>query len=580
MSVAELVPSWKGMPSPCGRALEGHSLRGRSYRLRGEAEGFALNLIAKTRGIDDLEAFTKPSLADLPDPYMLADMDLASVRLAEAIQKKQSILVFGDYDVDGAASTAVMVRFCRMAGHKADFFIPDRIEHGYGPSAKALAASKAASYDLVIFVDCGTAALSELADLETDVIVVDHHQPQGGLPPVHACVNPHREDDQSGLGMLCAAGVAFMLCVAARRTLRTDGHFAVEREPDLRELLDVVALATVADVVPLVGPSRLLVWAGLTVMEHQPSAGIKALMEAAGVKDITAGRIGFALGPRINAGGRVGQGSGFKGGAKGVRLLLSEDAAEAAELAAELGGLNTERQIVEQEALEEAGRQAQEQVDGGARIVCVYSAEWHPGVIGIVAGRLKERFGLPVIVGASDGETIKASGRSVSGFDLGSHVIEAAARGLLVAGGGHAVACGLTCLATGWDDFVSFLAGRTEWAARPVTVDCIAAANRIQVPQVAELDLLQPVGQGNPSVSCVLEGFEISEVKPFGKGHLRLLNGRRDLEVVFWRAEDDGIAYEISQLRGQTVSVVGVPKINEWNGRRKVSIEASDVIFR
>ena len=579
MSIAELVPTWKGLPDPTGPVLEGHSMRGRQYRLRASEAELVLGDIAKARGIDDIAAFTRPSMRDLPDPCVLEDMDIAAVRFADALANRERILVFGDYDVDGACSTSVLVRFCRLMGHDADHFIPDRIAHGYGPGPKALADAKADDYDLVIFVDCGTAASGAIEEMSADVLIVDHHKPQGDLPRALACVNPHRDDDTSGLGMLCAAGLAFMLCIAARRTLRTNGAFALSEEPDLRGLLDLVALATVADVVPLVGASRLLVAAGLAILERAPSPGVKALMDVAGVSDVTAGRLGFALGPRINAAGRIGRGSGFEGGARGVALLLSEDSNEAAFLASELNGLNAERQQIEKEALEQALQVAEKQVDEGAGIICVWSRDWHPGVVGIVAGRVRERFDRPAIVGSSDGETIKASGRSVPGFDLGELVIEARAQGLLSSGGGHAAACGLGCPEGSWDDLSAFLQEHASWDAKPVTIDCRAGARRLNVPQTEALDLLQPFGQGNPSVSCILEGFEVCEVKPFGQGHIRLVSSRKDLEVLFWRAESEGLAYELSQLRGQVVSVVGVPKINEWNGRKKVAFEASDILL-
>ena len=554
-------------------------MRGRRYRLRAPGAELTLGDIAKGRGIEDIAAFTRPSMRDLADPCVLEDMDIAAVRLADALAKRERILVFGDYDVDGACSTSIIVRFCRLMGHDADYFIPDRIEHGYGPSPKALADAKADEYDLVIFVDCGTAASGVIEGMTADVLIVDHHKPHGDLPAVFACVNPHRDDDSSGLGMLCAAGLAFMLCIAARRTLRTNGGFALSEEPDLRGLLDLVAIATVADVVPLVGASRLLLAAGLAILDRAPSPGPKALMDVAGVSEVTAGRLGFALGPRINAAGRVGRGSGFDGGAKGVALLLSEDGTEAAILASELNGLNAERQEIEQQALEEALRDAEKQVDDGARIICVWSRDWHPGVVGIVAGRVRERFDRPAIVGSSDGETIKASGRSVPGFDLGQLVIEARSQGFLSSGGGHAAACGLGCLEASWSDLRAFLHDHASWEPKPVAIDCRAAARRLNVPHTEALDLLQPFGQGNPSVSCILEGFEVCEVKAFGQGHVRLLSARKDLEVLFWRAESEGLAYQLSQLRGQVISVVGVPKINEWNGRKKVSFEASDVLL-
>lgn len=579
MSIAELVPSWrKDNPDLLGEKLSGKSLRERSYRLRSEEDDMDVSTILRARGVDDTEAFLKASLKDLPDPSTLRDMDLASARLADAIERKEKILVFGDYDVDGACSSAIVTRFVRMVGHDCQAYIPDRAEDGYGPSKPAFEKCRPEDYDLVIFVDCGTASREILDPLEPDVIVVDHHKQQGDLPFVHACVNPHRDDDESGLGMMCAAGLAFLLAVATRRTLRARGYFD-KGEPDLRALLDLAALATVSDVVPLVGVSRILVACGLEVMKVGPSVGVAALMSVAGVEEPSAGRIGFGLGPRINAAGRVGGGSMSVEGALGFELLVCSDPGRAGEIAARLNALNGERQSVEKTVLEQAMDQAAEQAAKGARIVCVASEDWHQGVIGIVAGRLREKFGVPAIVGAIVDGKVKGSGRSVPGFDLGAVIIEANRRGVLEGGGGHAMACGLSCKLDGWEEFVSFANERAVWSEQDIPVDCRKPALDVMVEDIDALERMEPMGQGNPAPVVAFERFRVTMVKPFGKGHIRLLTDRRDMEALFWRAEDEGIADRLLKLEGKEVVVLGVPGINEWQGRRKVSINASDIIL-
>ena len=579
MSIAELVPSWRrDNPELNGAHIMGTSLRDRKYRLRAQEDGLDVSAILRGRGIEDTEAFLKASLKDLPDPSTLVDMDLASARLADAIERKERILVFGDYDVDGACSSAIMTRFIRMVGHDCAAYIPDRAEDGYGPSKPAFEKCRPEDYDLVIFVDCGTASREILDPLEPDVIVVDHHKQQGDLPFVHACVNPHRDDDESDLGMMCAAGLAFLLAVATRRTLRARGFFA-NGEPDLRALLDLAALATVSDVVPLVGVSRILVACGLEVMKAEPSTGVAALMAVAGVEEPSAGRIGFGLGPRINAAGRVGGGSMSEEGALGFELLVCPDPGRAGEIAARLNALNAERQSVEKTVLEQAMDQAAEQAAKGARIVCVASEDWHQGVIGIVAGRLREKFGVPAIVGAIVDGKVKGSGRSVPGFDLGSVIIEANRRGILEGGGGHAMACGLSCKLDGWRDFVSFANDRAIWSEQDVAVDCRKGALDVFIEDIEALERMEPMGQGNPAPVVAFDRFKVKMAKTFGKGHVRLLTDRSDMEAIFWRAEDEGLVDGLMGLQGREVVVLGVPGINEWQGRRKVSINASDVIF-
>lgn len=579
MSIAELVPAWPGLPQPSGRNLGGKSLKERVYRLRSSYSDLSLDSVLQSRGVIDKEGFSNPSLSSLPDPSSLKDMDEAAVRFAQAVENKEKVLVFGDYDVDGACSSAIIVRFAKMLGFDIDYYIPDRMKEGYGPSEAAFKNSSIHDYDLVIFVDCGTASPDLISSLSSDVIIIDHHQPLDLLPSVVACVNPHRKDDQSGLGMLCAAGVCFMFAVAVRRTLRARGFFKNNSIPDVRKLLDLAALATVADVVPLVGVSRLLVANGLKTMSDDPCEGMSALMSVSGVKEPTAGRIGFALGPRINAGGRVGMGSTSEEGALGARLLICDDHKEAVELATRLDVMNGERQQVQESALEQAMEQAENQIENGARIICVWGSSWHAGVVGIVAGRVRERFNCPAIVGSESEGIIKASGRSVPGFDLGALIAESRATGKLIAGGGHAMACGLSCEKSKWDDLRAFLDKHAIWEAQPLVVDCMADARKIKLDDISNLDRIQPTGQGNPSVVSLFYNFHVSRVLGFGKNHVRLLNDRSDMEAIFWRAGEDGFDEKLNSLIGNTIGLIGSAGINEWNGISKISITAEDVLL-
>lgn len=581
MSVAELVPSWKAMPDPDGEIVRVASLRGRTYRLRSsKASGVDIASVMTARGIDgDPEVFLRPNLRrDMPDPSILKDMDEAAFRMAQAIVDRKRILVFGDYDVDGASSVAVIIRWARDLDRDIDFYIPDRITEGYGPSLRAFQAAKINNYDLIIFVDCGTAAAELIDDLQPTVIIVDHHRPQGDLPRVSAVVNPHREDCPSGLGMLCAAALAFLFVTATQRLLRAKGFFSDRPEPRLADLLDIVALATVSDVVPLVGPSRLFVSKGIGIMQTRPSPGVAALISVASVTEISSNRIGFALGPRINAGGRVGGGSGREDGALGVYLLTARDNAAAMPIAARLNAMNGERQTVEKAALEQAFDQAEKQVAEGARIVTVFDPSWHPGIVGIVAGRVRERLNVPAVVGSLIEGMIKGSGRSVPGFDLGGIVIDARKRGILASGGGHSMACGIGCTPENWADFVSFVNEKASWSEEPVVVDAKIDAGELFADTVRELSSLEPLGQGMPQVSAMIDNFRVREVKTFSDGHVRLVSYQRGVEAVWWRAKESGVYDSLMALTGKTVTLVGSPRLNIWNDRVTVQIDVQDLV--
>ncbi len=420
-------------------------------------------LAARGVPVEAAADFLEPTLrALLPDPSVLTDMDAAADRLARAVRAGETVAVFGDYDVDGACSAAVMTLLLRGLGCPVLTHVPDRMREGYGPNAPALLALAAQGATLVVCVDCGTAAGAVLAVLagRADVLVLDHHKAEGPPPAVLATVNPNRLDDASGLRGLCAAGVAFLAAVAVLRTLRRDGWFEARSAPDLRELLDLVALATVCDVMPLLGVNRALVGQGLKVMARRARPGIAALLEVAEAKDLpTAMTLGWALGPRINAAGRIDEAD------LGLRLLLCDDPVEARLLAERLDAVNNQRQTVEAAMLDAAHAAAQAQADSGRAVLMVHGAGWHPGVVGIVAGRIKQRQNRPALAGGLTDGVVKGSGRSVAGVDLGAAVLEARREGLLVTGGGHAMAAGFSVQEDRLQDFHAFLEARLSHAA-------------------------------------------------------------------------------------------------------------------
>lgn len=439
-----------------------HSVTGRTWQERlnprsaqtsiamvqryGVSELLARVLAAREVGLEDVERYLDPTIRDLlPDPDTLTDMDKAVARLATAVQNQEKVAVFGDYDVDGACSTALMVEFLRACGLDPLFHIPDRIFEGYGPNVPAIEQLAAQGVRLLVTVDCGTTSTEPLEAarrLGLDVVVIDHHQANEALPPAEAIVNPNREDDLSGLGHLCAAGLTFITAVGLLRELRKRGHFNTARPaPDLLEALDLVALATVADVVPLRGLNRAFVTKGLMTLRQRRRPGLTALMDVARMDGPPRPfHLGFLIGPRINAGGRIGDAT------LGTRLLITRDPVEAQIIAAELDRLNSERQEVERNIVATAESEAEAALGLGddAAVIVVSGAGWHPGVVGLVASRLKERFQRPAFAIAFTGDTGTGSGRSIPGVDLGRAVREAVEDGLLLKGGGHAMAAGLT----------------------------------------------------------------------------------------------------------------------------------------
>jgi single-stranded-DNA-specific exonuclease len=531
-------------------------------------------LAARGVDLDTAAHFLDPTLrALLPDPSLLADMDRAADRLARAVLKSETVGVFGDYDVDGACSAAIIVTVLRGLGCRVLTHVPDRLLEGYGPNGPALLQLVQQGASLIVCVDCGTAAATALAAVQghADVVVLDHHATDGPPPPVLATVNPNRLDDASGLGGVCAAAIAFLAAIATLRALRRAGFFASRAEPDLRDLLDLVALATVCDVMPLRGLNRALVTQGLRVMARRARPGIAALLQAASAHDLpTAFTCGFALGPRINAAGRISQAD------LGLRLLLCDDPVEARALAGTLDTTNRQRQAVEAGMLEAALEQAAAQSAAGHAAMLVYAAGWHPGVVGIVAGRIKERHNRPTCVGALVDGLVRGSGRSVPGVDLGGAVMAARQAGLLVTGGGHAMAAGFALHERDVPAFHAFLNDRLAHASALPRVADLPVEGTLAVPG-ATVDLAQhlarlsPYGNGNEEPVFVLPRAQVVRADRIGKegatirAYVQGEGGGPRLKTLLFRAKDGALA-EALLIRGAPLHLAGHLRAEEWNG--------------
>jgi len=542
-------------------------------------------LAARGVGPDEVAGFLEPRLRDqLPDPSRLKDMDRAVARLLQALVQGQRIAVFGDYDVDGATSSALLQRFFAAIGHPIERYIPDRLSEGYGPNLPALLALKARGIDLVITVDCGITAYEPLegaAAAGLEVIVIDHHKAEPKLPAAAAVVDPNRLDEPPGLGQLAAVGVAFLLVVALNRALRAASWYGADRpEPDLLQWLDLVALGTVADVVPLTGINRALVTQGIKVLGRRANAGLAALSDVARLEGApSAYHLGFLLGPRVNAGGRVAKAD------LGARLLATGDAAEARALAAELEGFNRERQQIEAVVLEQAIAAVEQ---GGAHhpdLVFCASAGWHPGVIGIVASRLKDRYNRPSLVIALEGGIGKGSGRSIPGFDLGSAVLAARQAGLLVNGGGHAMAAGLTVEEGRVGTLREFLEARVAdhvggGALVPeLGLDGALQPGAATVDLMAMLERLAPFGSGNAEPRFALPAVRVVKADPVGENHLRCIlagggNGR--LKGIAFRVRDSELGRALAQTGGPALHLAGHLRADRWQGRDDVQFVIED----
>jgi len=529
------------------------------------------------RGVSAAEAmvYLDPTLrAMLPDPSVMIDMDRAAARLADAVMGGETIGVFGDYDVDGACSAALLVTLLRQLGCTVVHHVPDRLTEGYGPNTAALRAMVEKGARVIACVDCGTGAHEAFAPLHNhaDILVFDHHKSEGPPPPIRAMVNPNRLDCSSGLHHICAAAVTFLGAVALIRTLRKRGFFAARAEPDLRDYLDLVALATVCDVMPLTGLNRAFVTQGLKVMGKRSRPGVAALMEVAKIADApSVMHCGFSLGPRINASGRIAEAD------MGLRLLLAEDGELAATLAQTLDVVNKQRQAVEAGISADAMAQAQAQMEAGHGVILLAQEGWHPGVVGIVAGRVKEKFNRPALVaGVSDG-IAKGSGRSVPGIDLGAAVIAARQSGLLATGGGHAMAAGFSLPHEALDEFHAFLNDRlgaaTALPERPeLEVDGALGVYSADVPLAQMVAQLGPFGNGNVEPLFVLPRARVVKVDRIGKdgGTIRAMvegEGGGRLKTLLFRAKDGPLAEALSRVGGAPLHLAGYLRAEAWQGR-------------
>jgi single-stranded-DNA-specific exonuclease len=581
------------------------SATGRAWRDRLDARGAARALAIAQRHdlpellarilagrnveVDAVEAFLDPTIKrSMPDPNVLTAMPEAAARIVEAVQRGETVAIFGDYDVDGATSAAVLARFLRHAGIEPLIHIPDRLFEGYGPNVEAVRALAARGATLLVTVDCGTTSMEPLVQaraLGLDVVVVDHHQADEALPPALAIVNPNRRDDLSGLGYLAAVGLTFMTVVAVNRLLRSRGFWTGDRpEPDLLSFLDDVALGTVADVVALTGLNRAFVAKGLIALRQRNRIGHTSLMDVARLNGPPeAWHLGFLLGPRINAGGRIGRAD------LGVRLLLEDDPVEAARIAAELDRLNRERQMIEMDTVAQAEAEAMAAlgIEEKGAVVVTAAEGWHPGIVGLVAARLKEKFGRPAFaIALEPGGIGTGSGRSIAGVDIGRAVRRAVAEGLLEKGGGHAMAAGVTVRKAALAQLRAFLeatlAADVAIARRAngLLIDGAVSASAANAELVATIERAGPFGSGNPEPVIALPAHTIVYAEEAGQAHIRARLKSADssyVNAIAFRAGGQKLGAALLQNRGRQVHAAGSFALDRWQGEERVQFRLTDI---
>jgi single-stranded-DNA-specific exonuclease len=541
-------------------------------------------LAARHVSAETVRGFLDPTLREyLPDPSVLTDMDRAAGRLADAAQNRETIGIFGDYDVDGACSGALLALGMSALGAQPINYVPDRIAEGYGPNAPALRALAERGASLIVCVDCGATAHEPLASLDgrADAIVLDHHTLDGPPPAIFATVNPNRLDDRSGLGAICAASVTFLTLVATQRELRKRGAFADTPEPDMRNLLDLVALATVCDVMPLTGLNRALVTQGLKIMARRARPGIAALLDVAGVNDApSAAHCGFALGPRINAAGRIAQAD------LGLRTLLADHPERALQFARTLDQINQQRQAVEASVLDAAMEDAHAQFAAGAAAALVVGEGWHPGIVGIIAGRIKEKFNRPALVAGITKGQATGSGRSITGIDLGSAIIRARQNGLLQRGGGHAMAAGFSLDVAKIEDFRAFLAvALADASAYPRAADLVLdgtlAPASVTIELATTIARLGPFGAGNPEPIFVFPRLRVAKADRIGRDGNTIraflqAEAGGSLKAMLFRAADSALGQALLSRSAMPLHIAGQIRIDRWNGATTLSITIQD----
>ncbi|MFK0691185.1 single-stranded-DNA-specific exonuclease RecJ [Mesorhizobium sp. IMUNJ 23033] len=555
------------------------------------AQGYVVpDIVARVlagRGVtaEQTERFLDPTIRDLlPDPASLTDMGKAAARIAGAIIAKEKVAIFGDYDVDGAASSALLKRFLGHFSVPSEIYIPDRIFEGYGPNPEAMRDLISRGATLIVTVDCGTnsaVSIDAAREAGADVVVLDHHQVGGPLPAADAVVNPNREDDLSGQGHLCAAGVVFLTLVQTARILR--GRLPDATSPDLLSLLDLVALATVCDVVPLTGVNRAFVVKGLQVARQQKNEGLAALARVSRIGEpISTFHLAYLIGPRINAGGRIGD------AALGSRLLATDDPVEANTIAETLDRLNQERQQMELEMLAQARAEADAELAGGngPAVVVTASTTWHPGIVGLLASRLKDHARRPAFAIAFNANGVgTGSGRSVSGFDLGRLVREAADAGLIVKGGGHGMAAGITVERAKLGALRAFFEERAAAEVfrlqdeESLAIDGALAAEGATLALLDALEKAGPFGAGHVAPVFALPRHRLADARPVGTNHIRAelqsQSGGR-IQAIAFRAVDTALGEFLFKNRGKTVHVAGSLSGNYWNGNRTVQFRITD----
>lgn len=568
----------------------------------GEASQNAVESVARAAAVPEIVArllaerhvapenvsfFLAPSFrSHLPDPYILRDMEKAAERIVKSVLNGERIGVFGDYDVDGVTSGALMTRFLKKVGADVTTRIPER-EEGYGPGEKAMREFVDAGVKLAVTVDCGTTAFEPLAFLTrqgVDVIVIDHHEPDVVLPDVTAVVNPKRLDEpvDNPCRQMAAVGVVFMTLVAVNRLLREKGFYTPDRpEPNLMNALDLVALGTVCDVVALRGLNRLFVKSGLAAMAQRRNKGLCVLTDTANIKEKpTAYHLGFVLGPRLNAGGRIGNAS------LGMKLLCAADEAEAADIAQKLEELNT----VRRQMCESIYKQAIAQVESRAEhdgVVFVSGKDWHAGVIGIIAGRLKERYNLPALVMARIGDELRGSGRSVAGVDLGAAVLAAKEKGILTAGGGHAMAAGFSLNAEKADEFRAFLVdyfkthGSAVQQTADFTIDSVIDVGAVSSGLLETLSAMEPFGEGNPEPRFALPDVAVSGARIVGSGHVSCTfvgrNGKSRIRAIAFRAADSIVGTSLLNAKGTLFHAAGYIRSDTFRGEGAAQFVIEDL---
>ena len=548
-------------------------------------EALARALAMRNIAPDQVEGFLHPKLRDaLPDPLVLKDMDRAIGRVERAIRNAEPIALFGDFDVDGATSSSILARYLGQIGPTPIVYIPDRLSEGYGPNRAAFEKLIDQGSRLIITLDCGVAAHDPVLaarERDCDVVILDHHMPSEHLPDAFAVVNPKRVDDTSGLGMLAAAGLTFLFVVGLNRVLRTTGYFADRPEPDLLALLDLVALGTICDVVPLVGVNRLFAAQGLKRMAGSAQPGLAALASVAGIDvPLTAYHAGFLLGPRVNAAGRLGRSD------LGSRLLITDDAAEAMKIATELDFLNKERQSVESIIVTQAIEQAMT-IPADQPVLVIRGEGWHPGVLGIIAGRMREKFGKPVFALGLDGDIAKGSGRSVPGVDLGAAVLAAKAAGILLNGGGHPMAAGITVQRDRLDDFCAFVAAHVldqtggHLDLEPYDLDGFLSVTAVHLELAQNLSRLGPFGAANPEPRFAILGARLTQVDVLARNNVRVRLGDQfgasgQIQAIAFRCADEPLGQMLVAHQGKALAVAGYLRIDSWNGRERVQMVIED----